>query len=102
MTKVEFSFHYYDKSGRRNKITIPSEARCLFPSYKGSFELQSRAGTDTVTDTVTVWGNPGSEDPHIHLTLTEWFKGNKNPPKEGDKIIIEITETKQGKVYFLR
>ena len=97
MTKVEFSFHYYDKSGRRNKITIPSEARCLFPSYKGSFELQSRAGTDTVTDT----GTP-KEKPHIHLSRTGWFKGNKNPPKEGGKIIIEITETKQGKVYFLR
>jgi hypothetical protein len=92
MTKVDFELKGY---GRSNRIMIPPEAKCLFP-YHYSFDLNSSAGSDKVI----VEAHPG--DLHIHLTKTKWFKNNKHLLKNGYHLMIEITESKEVKQYYLK
>ena len=100
MTRVEFVLKL-NLDRKSCLIYIPEEARCLFPAYLNKINLKSNAGTDVII----VQGNPETKNharPHLHLLTTDWFKKNKDSLKNGDKLIIEITESKQGKEYYLK
>ena len=101
MTRVETTLRYANKDGTA-ALRIPEEARCLFPPdgnrNKNSFTIKSGAYADTVWVS-TPHGPYGH--PHIHIMGTDWFKALSPKPKDKDKVVIEVTESKGQKEYRL-
>ena len=95
MTRVEFTLEI--GKGKDNRITIPEEARCLFPDAEGEFTIKS----DAVEDKVRVKCNKKYKKPHIHLTKTKWFEAHRGKLKDGERLVIEVTESKLGMEYRL-
>ncbi len=100
MTRVETTLEYANK-GTTAALRIPEEARYLFPpdgnKNKNTFTLKSGAYADTV------WVSPPHPYglPHIHIMRTKCFKALSPRPKAGDKVVIEVTESKGEKEYRL-
>jgi len=82
---------------KNNRITIPEEKRCLLPGDKIMFMIEGDVGGDEVR----VVSHQSYKYPHIHLTKTKWFKAHDLKLKDGDKVVIEVRESKSGRKYYL-
>ncbi len=80
----------------RYQIIPIREDRHLFPEDGVYFTLETNLGAFPVC----VMSHRGWP-PHIHLTKTKWFKAHPEL-KAGNKLIIEVSEHKNKKEYFLR
>jgi hypothetical protein len=96
-TKIRVECTLNKSKNKNNRITIPEEKRYLFPAYKARFKIKSDAGEDEVW----VRWHSSHKHPHIHLTKTKWFKAHNLKLKDGDKVIIEVRESKSGREYYL-
>jgi hypothetical protein len=97
MTKVEATVRKYYNGFA---LDIPEEARCLFPPngdlHRNTFRVKSDVNSDPVW--VSKRHSSGKLD-HIHVTGKNWWKQINPQPREGDTVVIQITESKEGRCY---
>jgi len=100
MTKVEAIVGEYDDGF---VLRIPEEARCLFPPngdrYTNLFVVKNNVNSDLVW--VSKCHSSGKLD-HMHVTKTNWWKQINPQPKEGDTVVIEVTESKGVRHYRIQ
>lgn len=97
MTKVETIVGKYADGFVLN---IPEEASCIFPPNgnrdKNTFPIMSNDNENWVW--VSKRHSSGKLD-HIHVTHTNWWKELTTMSKEGDMVVIQVTESKGVRRY---
>jgi len=97
MTKVEAIVREYADGFA---LDIPEEARCLFPPngdlHTNTFAVKSDLDSDLAW--VSKRHSSGKPD-HIHVTGKNWWKQINPQPKEGDTVVIQITQSEEGRCY---